>query len=97
MSGTQLRVYQLPLSSDEQQRWVEWWAGARAVREQFGFRIVCALLNAETGVFTWVVEHDGDFAAAEKELLASPERAEVFARDRPKIEYLDTPMVSRIA
>ena len=92
---TQLRRYQLSTDAAEQDRWLEWWVGARAVRVQYGFRIVSAVLDRETGIFVWVVEHD-DFAAAEPVMLASPERASVFSQDRPAMEILETPFVERI-
>jgi hypothetical protein len=97
MTTTQLRVYQLPTDGAEQQRWLEWWDGARAIREQHGFEIVFAVLDEETGVFTWMVEHDGDFAAAEQAMIASPERTAHFAKDRPANHILQTPFVRRIA
>jgi hypothetical protein len=94
---TQLRVYQLSTDPQEQQAWLEWWwNGARVVREHFGFHVLCAVLNSETGVFTWVVEHDGDFAAVEQVMLASAERKEAFSRARPDVSLIETPMVRRI-
>jgi hypothetical protein len=94
---TQLRVYQLPVDPQEQEEWLEWWwNGARVVREHFGFHVLCAVLNSESGVFTWIVEHDGDFAAVEEVMLASPERKEVFSRSRPAASMIETPMVRRI-
>jgi antibiotic biosynthesis monooxygenase (ABM) superfamily enzyme len=93
----QLRVYQLSTDPDEQEAWLDWWRnGARVVREHFGFQVRSAVLNPETGVFTWVVVHSGDFAAAEAEMLASPERKEAFARSRPEASLIETPMVRPI-
>jgi hypothetical protein len=94
---TQLRVYQLPTDPQQQEEWLEWWwNGARVVREQFGFHVLCAVLNPESGVFTWVVQQDGDFAAVEEVMLASAERKEVFSRTRPAVSMIETPMVRRI-
>jgi hypothetical protein len=45
------------------------------VREQYGFGVAFALIDDERNEFTWAVTHDGDFAAAESEYYASPERA----------------------
>ena len=38
-----------------------------------------AYADDEHDQFVWAVEHDGDFDTAEKEYVASPERAEAFA------------------
>ena len=84
MATVQLRRYQLPVDSGEQDRWLEWWRGIAAPREQYGFAIVFAYIDRESGQFTWAVRHDGDFDAAEAEYLASPERAAVFDRPRPE-------------
>ena len=82
----QLRRYVLPLDHAEQDRWIEWWRSVGAAREQYGFTILFALLDRETGEFTWAVGHDGnDFDAAEAVYMASPERAEVFSREKPEI------------
>ncbi len=54
--------------------------------EQYGFTILFALLDRETGEFTWAVGHDNDdFDAAEAVYMASPERREVFDRERPEV------------
>jgi len=58
-----------------------WFPALVPVREQFGFRIVFALADAEHETFTWAVAHDGDedtFRTAEAACAASPERARVF-------------------
>ena len=55
-----------------------WFPALVPVREQFGFRIVFALADAEHETFTWAVAHDGDedtFRTAEAACAASPERA----------------------
>jgi hypothetical protein len=97
MTTTQLRVYQLPPDEAEQEEWLAWWQEARALRERHGFRVVFAVLDPESGRFTWMVEHDGDFRAVEEAMVASPERAELFARERPRNQILETPFVRRIA
>jgi hypothetical protein len=47
------------------------------LRRQFGFEILAAWASNEDDTFVWVVGHDGDFAAADREYYASPERAAV--------------------
>jgi hypothetical protein len=56
-----------------------WWPSIVAPRAKYGFRVVFAYADEENDQFVWAVEHEGDFDAAEKEYLASPERAEAFA------------------
>ena len=83
MATTQLRRYQLPLDPAEQDRWLAWWRGIVPPREQYGFEVLFAYLDRESGEFTWAVRHD-DFDAAEAEYMASPERAAVFEHPRPE-------------
>ena len=97
MTTTQIRVYQLSSDRDEQELWLQWWSDVRALRERHGFRIVAAVLDPENGTFTWLVEHDGDFAAAEQEMMTSRERATLFARDRPATTIITTALVRRVA
>ena len=97
MTTTQLRVYQLSSDRDAQELWLQWWSDVRALRERHGFRVVAAVLDPDSGAFTWLVEHDGDFAAAEQEMMISSERATLFARDRPAITIVTTAFVRRVA
>jgi len=92
----QQRIYQLPAERDGQDAWVAWWRGLAGPREAYGFTIVSAVLDRETGVFTWYVRHDGDFAAAEQAYLASSERAEVFAQPKPAISTVRVALVDEI-
>lgn len=46
-----------------------------AAREAYGFELVGAWANHEEGIFTWMVRHPGDFAAADQRYYDSPERA----------------------
>jgi hypothetical protein len=45
------------------------------VREQYGFTVAFALVDEDRNQFVWAVTHDGDFAVAEADYYASPERA----------------------
>ena len=94
---TQLRVYRLPMEADAQAEWLTWWADVRTMREHFGFRVVAAVLDDEAAEFAWIVEHDGDFDAAEQQMMASAERAEIFARPRPEMTTIRTQVVRRVA
>jgi hypothetical protein len=68
----QLRRYELHPELVEQ--FLAWFEKVVVVRQQFDFKVIFALINRETGEFTWAVSHDGDFDAAEARYLASPER-----------------------
>ena len=94
---TQLRVYRLPPDAVAQAEWLAWWDDVRAMRERFGFRVITAVLDPEAAEFAWIVEHDGDFAAVEQQMMASAERAEIFARPRPEMTILRTHFVRRVA
>jgi hypothetical protein len=77
MGTIQLRRYAVePGRMDD---FTAWWPSIVGPREKYGFRVVFAYADDENDQFVWAVEHDGDFDAAEKEYLASPERAEAFA------------------
>ena len=57
-----------------------WFPSLVPVREQFGFRVLFALADAEHETFTWAVAHDGDeadFLEVEATYYDSPERARV--------------------
>jgi hypothetical protein len=63
------------------------------VREQYGFRVLFALVDDERNEFTWAVSHDGDFAAAEAEYYDSPERAVLPANPVDHIDEMHLGMV----
>ena len=96
MTTTQLRIYQLSADHDEHDRWLAWWDNVRVLRERHGFRVVTAVIDTDSGVFTWIVEHDRDFIAAEQALMASPERAAIFALSRPASSIIQTAFVRRV-
>jgi hypothetical protein len=60
---------------------VAWFPTLLPVREQFGFRVLFALAEAEHETFTWAVALDGDeanFREVERAYQDSAERARVF-------------------
>ena len=73
MTSVQLRRYEI--KPGEMEAFLEAIRAAFVVREQYGFGVAFALIDEERNEFTWAVTHDGDFAAAEAEYYASPERA----------------------
>ena len=73
MTSVQLRRYEI--KPGEMDAFLNAVRGAFAVREQYGFGIAFALVDEERNEFVWATTYDGDFAAAEAEYYASPERA----------------------
>jgi len=73
MTSVQLRRYEI--KPGEMDAFLPAVRAAFAVREQYGFAVAFALVDEERNQFVWAVTHDGDFAAAEAEYYASPERA----------------------
>jgi hypothetical protein len=63
------------------------------VRERYGFSVAFALVDDERNEFVWAVTHDGDFAAAEQEYYASPERAALPANPADHLAVLHVGMV----
>ncbi|MGY5882378.1 hypothetical protein [Modestobacter lacusdianchii] len=58
-----------------------WFPTLVPVREQYGFRLLFALVDDEHETFTWAVAHDGDqeeFRRVEAVYNDAPERARVF-------------------
>jgi hypothetical protein len=66
---------------------------AFVVREQYGFTVEFALVDEERNEFVWAVSHAGDFAAAEAEYYASPERAALPDNPADHIEVMHLGMV----
>jgi hypothetical protein len=77
MGTIQLRRY--TVEPGRMADFTKWWPSIVAPRAKYGFHVVFAYADDENDQFVWAVEHEGDFDAAEKEYLASPERAEAFA------------------
>jgi hypothetical protein len=94
--ATQQRTYQLPLDAAQQDEWIAWWRNLASPRSAYGFTIGTAVVDRDTGVFTWYVSHDGDFEAAEKAYYGSPERDAAFALPRPDITIVSVRMVERV-
>lgn len=91
MTSVQLRRYEIkPGAMDA---FLEAVRGAFMVREQYGFTIAFALVDEERNEFVWATTHDGDFAAAEAEYYASPERAALPANPADFIDVMHVGMV----
>ena len=70
----QLRVYRI--APGEARRFAdEWSRSVRPLREAFGFRVPAAWVSDEDDLFTWLLEHDGDFESADDAYYQSPERS----------------------
>jgi len=79
MATVQLRRYQI--SPGEMKGFVEWWPSILPARSKYGFEVLFAFVDESTNQFVWAVSHDGDFGdfdAAEKVYMDSPERAAAF-------------------
>jgi len=71
---TQVRVYRI--KPGELDAFVEEWRKQVApLRRRFGFEVLDAWASVEDDTFVWVIGHDGDFTAADREYYLSPERA----------------------
>ena len=64
-----------------------------AVREQYGFGVAFALVDEQHNEFVWAATHEGDFAAAEAEYYASPERGALPANPADFIDQMHVAMV----
>ena len=79
METVQLRRY--VLEPGRMADFLAWFPTILPVREQYGFRVLFALADAEHDTFTWAVALDGDEAAfreVEATYSDSPERARAF-------------------
>lgn len=47
------------------------------VRRRHGFGILFAFVDREKNMFTWAIDHKGDFDAAAKDYYEDPERVEL--------------------
>ena len=47
------------------------------VRERHGFKVLFTFADREKNIFTWAIEHEGDFDAAAKNYYEDPERVEL--------------------
>ena len=79
METVQLRRY--VMEPGRMADFLAWFPTLVPVREQYGFRLLFALVDDEHETFTWAVAHDGDqdeFRRVEDTYHDSPERARVF-------------------
>ena len=91
MTSVQLRRYEIKPGAMEE--FLVAVRAAFAVREQYGFGIAFALVDEENNEFVWAATHEGDFAAAETEYYASPERAALPANPAEFIDVVHAGMV----
>jgi hypothetical protein len=73
-----LRIYEV--KRGELQAWIdEWRRLIRPLREELGFRVVGAWVDAETSTFVWLLGYDGEggYEAADAAYYASPERSAI--------------------
>jgi hypothetical protein len=91
VQSVQLRRYEI--KPGEMDQFLDAVRRAFVVREQYGFGVAFALVDEENNEFCWAVTHDGDFAAAEQEYYASPERAALPANPADHIAVLHVGMV----
>lgn len=96
MAATELKRYQITPGGWEE--FLEVWRRIVAVRRRHGFGILCAFADREQNMFTWAIDHDGDFDAAAKAYYEDPERIELEIVERyvtgyeiRKVEALDLP------
>jgi len=92
MAAVQLRRYQI--SPGQMDAFLEWWPSILPVRKQYGFDVLFAFVDESANQFIWAVRHDGDFAAAEKVYLDSPERAAAFDGVPRRVEETFIAMVN---
>ena len=91
MTSVQLRRYEI--KPGEMEPFLEAVRGAFVVREHYGFGVAFALVDEERNEFVWATTHDGDFAAAEAEYYASPERATLAVNPADHIAEMHVGMV----
>lgn len=91
MRSVQLRRYEI--KPGEMDQFLAAVRAAFVVREQYGFSVAFALVDDENNEFVWAVTHDGDFAVAEQEYYASPERAALPDNPADHIAVLHVGMV----
>ncbi len=92
--ATQLRRYEV--ADGQLDYFIEWFPALVPVREKYGFTVNFAYADRETNQFIWSVTHPGDFAAAEQEYVASPERAAAFAEFDDPLTAMHVAMVQEV-
>ena len=91
MTSVQLRRYEI--KPGEMEAFLEAVRAAFVVREQYGFTVEFALVDEGRNQFVWAVSHEGDFATAEAEYYASPERAALPDNPADHIDVMHIGMV----
>jgi hypothetical protein len=91
MTSVQLRRYEI--KPGEMEAFLAAVRSAFPVREQYGFTVKFALVDEERNEFTWAVSHEGEFATAEADYYASPERAALPANPADFIDVMHLAMV----
>jgi NIPSNAP protein len=87
MQTTQVRIYRIkPEALDAFVE--EWQKHVVPLRRRFGFEVVGAWASEEADTFVWILSHDGDFGAADREYYLSPERA---ALDPDPARHIEEP------
>ncbi len=82
---SQLRVFRI--ARGQARRFAdEWRATVLPLREQLGFRVTAAFVAEADDLFVWLLEHDGDFEAADAAYYESAERAALDPDPRRLIE-----------
>jgi len=81
----QLRQY--VVKPGQMEPFLEVFRQLRPIRARHGFRVVGSWTAPAENEFVWIVEHDGDFAAAEEAYYGDPARNAI--KPAPG-EFLDT-------
>jgi NIPSNAP len=74
----------------------EWKANVAALRERLGFRILGPWVDRETSTFVWLLEYDGDLAAADARYYASEERRSLEPDPARHLERVETRPLHRV-
>jgi hypothetical protein len=91
----QLRSY--VVKRGEMDEWLtEWRSKVVPLRREFGFEIVGAWVIEQESRFVWIVAHDDDFAARDKDYYASPERKAIAPDPARHLENVETKMMRSI-
>lgn len=69
---TELKNYSI--KADSWDEFLEAWRKLLPIRKKFGFEVLFALVDREKNLFTWAVQHPGDFDAADRDYQNDPER-----------------------
>lgn len=75
MAATELTQY--AIRADGWDEFLDIWRRIVALRRSHGFGVLFALADREKNMFTWAIDHDGDFDAAATDYYADPERQQL--------------------